>query len=298
MVVSDEESGVGEGARSTIGTATIHKHVNLVHYTPGSAMDQNTTSNQNIIPEYIIPWITGSHGGQSASSVRATENDNNSFLVSDSGIVMSEDLPSLKTPPPHIQELDEPLPYSCEDSPDSTVSTSIFNPESLEIDEELLSAAAAYRHLEALLSSGSYYIDPPQRPTDEAQKAFTENEDPFPLEQYRPSNIPSIFPPTETQPSSPLATDDRFASLEIAEVENVGNWSFEDEITVAVLDAMDQRPPLSPSDKTDHEFGIISSGDSHAKTTPLRRRTASVRMTFEKLRRSLRRPERTFGLGS
>ena len=300
----NEADGAEEFAKGTISSTPVRKRKPSKRYTPHHRSDtvRSVASDQNVSLERSISWKAERNvkhvkfSGDYISGTEATEHDNHPYNISDSGLVIPEDIPPSPDFPHPTHDDDEPLPYLRPDSPNSSLSSSIYTPQShsvlpepVDVDEELSAAAETYRYLEAFLSSGSYFTDPPLcEQAHISQDTVDEiNNSPLLIRDRKPSIgsvISGILYDIPIQPVVAAPDPISVPSPMTSERDNAMDWSFEDKITLAVLDAMDQRPSL-PSDQ---EFGALPpSEEDQAQVTVVRRqrRAESVRRTFQKFRR-------------
>jgi hypothetical protein len=275
----------------------------------GSEYD-TAVSREGVVPDYIIPWITG----PSARTCEAEDGCNTSLVeegssvylggdrVLDSGLVTPEDIPLPRTSHHRrLRKLDEPRPDSRKGSPSPSFSSassysSTFS-ELVETDDELLSAAENYRRLEELLASGSYFTDYPPR-DDAYNKAGRQDKIPQRRVRLLSSGV-SAFPPRHLKKKS-VAVEESDVDISGFVTDSIWStllggdqtirWSFEDEITMAVLDAIDDRGGVSVEAK-ETEFGVISDEQHLAIgfSQPKReKRKQSLRKTLETIKRRFR----------
>jgi hypothetical protein len=196
-------------------------------------------------------------------------------------------------------------------SPKSSASSSYSTHKSLrrfsmDMDDELLSDAEACLNLEAYLSTGLYFTGLSAEPVAHDEIHVLE-----PILEHiqfppTPDSLSLVSktsdPVNEVQGTqSSIEVTDREPPIDVSDNDNPADWTFEDEITMAVLDAMDQRsksppksPPRSPL-KEDIELGVLASPElvpSAELTSPgrprLRQTRTSIRRTFERFRRRIR----------
>jgi len=176
------------------------------------------------------------------------------------------------------------------------------------MDDELLSDAEACLNLEAYLSTGLYFNGHPAEPVAHNEVQVLEptlEQLLLPAAPDSSSLVLRTFDPIDevqdTQSSiaqSSIEVTDREPLIDGPDYDAPADWTFEDAITMAVLDAMDQRsksPPKSPPQQ-DIELGVLGSPDlaRSAELAPspshprLRQARSSIRRTFESFRRRIR----------
>ena len=260
--------------------------------------DPEVTSNNDGIPDYIVPWVDPEPEPQVCGSCAASlespgKGGDDTARVLDSSLIIPEDLP-----PPlddHVQL--DPSSAGDRDSPMSSASSYVSTPKSNErlsisadIDDELLSAAEACRNLEVYLSTGFYFNELPVH-AESPVHAEVHTPEPIPLPSV--SDSPSLISNNldsgcdVDEPVSPIEVTDRDPPIHLSDQDNAADWSFENEITMAVLDAMNQRSK-SPL-REEIELGVLepqlSSPRGRSRSSQTRN---SIRQTFESFRRKIR----------
>jgi hypothetical protein len=255
--------------------------------------DPEVTSNGDAIPDYIVPWVDPEPepevcGSCAASLEGPDEGGDDTARVPDSSLIIPEE------PSPPLDD-DVQLDSSSagdRSSPKSSVSSLISAPKSpgrlsilADIDDELLSAAEACRNLEVYLSTGFYFNESPVR-----AEVHTPEQIPLPSVSDSPSLISNNLDSgcEVDEPESPIEVTDRDPPIHLSDQDNPADWSFEDEITMAVLDAMNQRSKSPLKDEI--EFGVLEPQQSpsprvHSISSQTR---DSIRRTFENFRRRIR----------
>ena len=248
---------------------------------------------EEVVPDYILPWITG---------VRGQLTDNTSNVRNDDRVAdgFAGDVAS---PRPFCNPLH---PNSREGSPSPSLSSpssysSTSSEPGGETDDELLLAVENYRRLEELLASGSYFTEHPTRDespsphnVDSHKSARIDNTS---SHRVRISGVSPFSPHNPTAPPesdvdiSGLVLSDAFWRAFLQGDRQEVTWSFEDEITMAVLDAMDHRhrPTVEVEEQNECEFGVIEepprAGIRVMPTLKRQKRKQSIRKTFEKVKR-------------
>ena len=308
------------------GTLWLKRSMSTRRSLDGSDCD-DVISHDEVIPDYIISWITGPIiqpcDGENACSL--TVEDGGSVYLgdranSDSGLVIPGGIDSSSPMPRHrSNEVDEQRrPNLRSHSPSSSLSSpssySVTSSEPEDTDDDLLSALENYRRLEALLASGSYFTELSSRDADASHKIIGRLVRENPINASAVATASAAIATTTTTTTTATQHQTRAEPIiDISELvsdsvwraflqsEHATTWSFEDEITMAVLDAMEQRPPVcpqrpavcpQPSVIDESEFGVIEE-----EPVPMR---LADRQQQEKQKRSLRKTlekvKRRFGL--
>ena len=265
--------------------------------------DPEVTSNQDEFPDYIVPWGSDPEiCGNCAASAESDAGGDDTSHVPDSGVVI---IPADNPPPLDNHPQLDPRTVIDHDSAIASTSSSYSTHKSLghhsmEMDDDLLSDAEACLNLEAYLSTGHYF---------NAESVAHDGDHVLePMLEHNPSSsVPDSSsllsntsdPVDEVQETqSSIEVPDRESPIDVPSHDNLADWSFENDLTLAVLDAMDQRsksPPKSPL-KEETELGVLASPelapDRELGPSPDRPRLGqtrnSIQNTFERFRRRIR----------
>jgi hypothetical protein len=256
----------------------------------------SAANREEVVPDYILPWITGVRV-QLTENTNTTSNVRNDDRVAD-GFTGDAVSPRPFCNPSHRNSR-EGSPSPSLSSPSSYSSTS--SEPGGETDDELLLAVENYRRLEELLASGSYFTEHPTR---------DESPSPHNVDSHKSARIDNtsshrvrisgVSPFSPLHPTAPPESDVDISGLVLSDAfwraflqgdRQEVTWSFEDEITMAVLDAMDHRHQPTVEERNEFEFGVIEEPPragirvSVMPTLKRQKRKQSIRKTFEKVKR-------------